>query len=136
MRRRHDLARVRSKHLRDECPHAPSDGGCCHQQGNVRDRVHADDRRCHYFRAYENTEECCFTKPTIRHTLTMSTGVLTPPRTHSTSSPRLSYTLPPLLALPPRMARSRAMMVATTPSIFSVERCLSGLMLPAGSVRT
>ena len=28
------------------------------------------------------------------------------------------------------------MMVATTPSIFSVDFCLSGLMLPAGSVRT
>lgn len=27
-------------------------------------------------------------------------------------------------------------MVATTPSIFSVDFCLSGLMLPAGSVRT
>lgn len=27
-------------------------------------------------------------------------------------------------------------MVATTPPIFSVDSCLSGLMLPAGSVRT
>lgn len=33
------------------------------------------------------------------------------------------------------MARSRAMMVATTASIFSVDFCLSGLMFPAGVVR-
>ena len=55
---------------------------------------------------------------------------------HNTNSPRESYTDVLSCGFPPRMARSSAMMVATTPSIFSVERCLSGLMFPAGSVRT
>ena len=50
------------------------------------------------------------------------------------SNPRLSYTDSAVPWF--RMARSRAMMVATAPSILSVDFSLSGLMLPAGSVRT
>lgn len=37
--------------------------------------------------------------------------------------------------LPQRIARSRAIIVATAPSIFSVDFSLSALMFPAGSVR-
>ena len=47
----------------------------------------------------------------------------------------LSYTLSVAGPLPHLIARSRPMMVATTPSIFSVDFYLSGLMVPAGSVR-
>ena len=51
-----------------------------------------------------------------------------------TSNPRLSYTLSPL-PLPHRIALSSAIIVATAPSIFSVDFSLSALMFPAGSVR-
>ena len=46
----------------------------------------------------------------------------------------MSYTLSPV-SLPQRMARSRPMMAAMAPSIFSVDFSLSALMFPAGSVR-
>lgn len=49
------------------------------------------------------------------------------------SSPRSSYTEPPLLFL---RARSSAITSATAPSTFSVDFSLSILRLPAGSVRT
>ena len=52
---------------------------------------------------------------------------------YNSNIPRSSYTLSPL-SNPQRIARSSAIMVATTPSIFSVDFSLSGFMLPAGSV--
>lgn len=39
------------------------------------------------------------------------------------------------MSFPHRIARSNAMIVATAPSIISVDFSLSGLMFPAGSVR-
>ena len=52
---------------------------------------------------------------------------------YNSNIPRSSYTLSPL-SNPQRIARSSAIMVATTPSIFSVDFSLSCFIFPAGSV--
>ena len=52
---------------------------------------------------------------------------------YNSNIPRPSYTLS-LLSFPQRIALSSAMTIATTPSIFSVDFSLSGLMFPAGSL--